>query len=89
MVFCRKKVAISFDIDALYRWYCPNTGTPVPGGLSYEQVTYMLNKLAISDREIIGVDLVEVAPGETDEWDGNVGARLLFHLCGAFAKIMV
>lgn len=46
----------------------------------------MLNKLAISDREIIGVDLVEVAPGETDEWDGNVGARLLFHLCGAFAK---
>ncbi|SMG05748.1 agmatinase family protein [Sphingobacterium psychroaquaticum] len=81
-----KKVAISFDIDALYRWYCPNTGTPVPGGLSYEQVTYMLNKLAASDREIIGVDLVEVAPGETDEWDGNVGARLLFHLCGAFAK---
>ncbi len=26
------KVAVSFDIDALYQWYCPNTGTPVPGG---------------------------------------------------------
>lgn len=81
-----EKVAISFDIDALYRWYCPNTGTPVPGGLSYEQVTYMLNVLATSGKTIIGVDLVEVAPGEHDEWDGNVGARLLFHLCGVFAK---
>src|SRR5690606_12346610 len=30
-------VAVSFDIDVLQQWYCPNTGTPVPGGLSYEQ----------------------------------------------------
>ncbi|WP_316820248.1 agmatinase family protein [Pedobacter gandavensis] len=78
-------VAVSFDIDALQRWYCPNTGTPVPGGLSYEQATYLLSKLANSDKNIIGIDLVEVAPGE-DDWDGNVGARLLFHLCGVFAK---
>lgn len=80
-----KKVAISFDIDALLPWYCPNTGTPVPGGLSYEQATYLLDKLAGSDKEIIGMDLVEVAPGD-DDWDGNVGARLLFHMCGVFAK---
>ncbi len=78
-------VSISFDIDALHQWYCPNTGTPVPGGLSYEQVIYALNRLAESEKKIIGIDLVEVAPGE-DEWDGNVGARLLFHLCGIFAK---
>lgn len=80
-----QKVAISFDIDALERWYCPDTGTPVPGGLSYEQATYLLDQLANSKREIIGIDLVEVAPGN-DEWNGNVGARLLFHMCGAFAK---
>lgn len=78
-------VAVSFDIDALYQWYCPNTGTPVPGGLSYEQAVYALNRLAESDKKIIGMDLVEVAPGE-DEWDGNVGARLLFHMCGALAN---
>jgi len=78
-------VAVSFDIDALYRWYCPNTGTPVPGGLSFEQATYLLSRLAVSGKKIIGMDLVEVAPGE-DDWDGNVGARLLFHMCGAFAK---
>lgn len=81
-----EKVSVSFDIDALYRWYCPHTGTPVPGGLSYEQAVYMLNKLADSGKDIIGMDLVEVAPGDDDDWDGNVGARLLFHMCGVLAK---
>lgn len=80
-----QKVTISFDIDALYSWYCPNTGTPVPGGISYEQATYLLSKLADSGKEIIGFDLVEVAPGD-DDWDGNVGARMLYHMCGVLAK---
>ncbi len=80
-----QKVCISFDIDGMYPWYCPNTGTPVPGGFSFEQATYLFNKLASSGKEIIGFDLVEVAPGE-DDWDGNVGARMLFHMCGVLAK---
>jgi agmatinase len=80
-----QKVTVSFDIDGLYSWYCPNTGTPVPGGFSFEQATYLLSKLANSDKEIIGFDLVEVAPGD-DDWDGNVGARMLFHMCGMLAK---
>ncbi|MDX9789326.1 MAG: agmatinase family protein [Candidatus Kapabacteria bacterium] len=81
-----QKVHISFDIDGMYPWYCPNTGTPVPGGFSFEEAAYLLTKLANSGKEIIGFDLVEVAPGEDDDWDGNVGARMLFHLCGVFAK---
>jgi agmatinase len=80
------KVCVSFDIDGMYAWYCPNTGTPVPGGFSFEQATYLLSKLANSNKEIIGFDLVEVAPGENDDWDGNVGARMLFHMCGMLAK---
>jgi agmatinase len=80
-----QKVTVSFDIDGLYSWYCPNTGTPVPGGFSYEQATYLLSQLANSGKEIIGFDFVEVAPGD-DDWDGNVGARMLFHLCGMLAK---
>ncbi len=81
-----QKVCISFDIDALIPFYCPNTGTPVPGGLSFEQATYLLSRLANSGKEIIGIDLVEVAPGDNDDWDGNVGSRILFHLCGVLAK---
>ncbi len=80
-----QKVSISFDLDGMYQWYAPSTGTPVPGGFSFEQATYLFNKLAASGKEIIGFDLVEVALGETD-WDGNVGARMLFHLCGVLAK---
>ncbi|MFM9988906.1 agmatinase family protein [Flavobacterium sp.] len=81
-----QKVCVSFDIDGMYSWYCPNTGTPVPGGFSFEQATYLLSKLANSGKEIIGFDLVEVAPGENDDWDGNVGARMLYHMCGMLAK---
>ena len=80
-----QKVTVSFDIDGLQAWYCPNTGTPVPGGLTYEKACYLLQKLSESDKQIIGFDLVEVAPGD-DDWDGNVGARLLFELCGMLAK---
>ncbi len=80
-----QKVAISFDIDGMYPWYCPNTGTPVPGGFSFEEAAYLLSRLADSGKEIIGFDLVEVAPGE-DDWDGNVGARMLYHMCGVLAK---
>ena len=80
-----ENVHISFDIDGLYPGYCPNTGTPVPGGFSFEQAAFLLTKLAESGKKIIGFDLVEVAPGE-DDWDGNVGARMLFHLCGVLAK---
>jgi agmatinase len=75
-----ENILISFDIDGLDATLCPNTGTPVPGGLSYSQAIYLMNAAA-QKRNLLGFDLVEVAPGE-DDWNGNVGARLLFHLCG-------
>lgn len=73
-------VYISFDIDGLSPDLCPNTGTPVPGGLSFEQAVYLIKKVVASGRTIIGFDLVEVGVSES-EWDTNVGARLLYHLC--------
>jgi len=79
-------VHISFDIDALDPSLCPNTGTPVPGGFSFEEATYLLSRLAASGKTIIGFDLVEVSPGPHGDWDANVGARLLWHLCGVLAK---
>jgi agmatinase len=75
------KVYVSFDIDGLTPDNCPHTGTPVPGGLTYRQAIYLLKLLAESGRKIIGFDLSEVAPGPDDEWDANVGARVLRHLC--------
>jgi agmatinase len=63
----------------------PQYGNSGSGGFSFEQAAYLLSKLADSDKEIIGFDLVEVAPGD-DDWDGNVGARMLYHMCGMLAK---
>lgn len=79
-----QKVYISFDIDGLDPRYCPSTGTPVIGGLSTDEVFFLFNLLAQSGRTIVGFDLNEVSSGEEEfsEWDGNVGARILFKLCG-------
>jgi agmatinase len=74
-----EKVYLSFDIDGLDPKLCPNTGTPVPGGLELEQSIFLVEKLVKSGRTIIGFDLNEVAPGN-NEWDANVGARLLYRL---------
>ena len=77
-----KKVYVSFDIDGLNPTFCPHTGTPVPGGLSFDQANYLIGQVVESGRQIVGFDLNEVAPGQEDEWDANVGARVLYKMCG-------
>lgn len=75
-----QRVYISFDIDGLLPWLCPNTGTPVPGGLNFSEAVFLLKMIGKSGRSIVGFDLCEVAPGQ-DEWNANVGARILYQLC--------
>lgn len=80
-------VYISFDIDGLDPKLCPNTGTPVPGGLELWQAQILIEKIVKSGRKIVGADLVEVAPGPNgDQWDGNVGARCAFILACAITR---
>ncbi len=76
-----ENVYISFDIDGLSPDLCPNTGTPVPGGLSFAEADYLLWQLVNSGRRIVGFDLCEVSPSAENQWDANVGARILFKLC--------
>jgi agmatinase len=79
-----QQVYISFDIDGLNPGFCPNTGTPVPGGLDFNEVVSLIKKVVKSGRTIIGFDLNEVGVGNND-WDANVGARLLYILCNWMA----
>jgi len=74
-----EKIYLSFDIDGLDPALCPNTGTPVPGGLEYYEAIFLIEEILRSGRELIGADLVEVA-GKPHEWDGNVGARLAYKI---------
>jgi agmatinase len=73
-------VYISFDIDGLIPNLCPNTGTPVAGGFTLEQLSFLMFKVVDSGRRIVGFDLNEVSPGSSGDWDANVGARALWQL---------
>ncbi|MBE9078207.1 agmatinase family protein [Romeria aff. gracilis LEGE 07310] len=73
-----QQVYISCDVDGLDPKLCPGTGTPVPGGLELEEAFCLFREVVKRDRQIIGFDLCEV--GNSD-WDGNVGARIVYKLC--------
>lgn len=80
-------VHVSIDVDGLDPVLCPHTGTPVPGGLSWRELEYLLKAVA-QHSQIVSFDLCEVSPGprgvsQDDTWDSIVGARLLYKLCGA------
>lgn len=81
-----EKVYVSFDIDGLSPDNCPSTGTPVPGGLSFHEAVYLIDAISRSGRTIIGFDLNEVVPSKHNQWDANVGARMLYKLCNITLK---
>lgn len=72
-----ENVYVSFDVDGLDPSLCPNTGTPVPGGLSFYEVTYLLEQIVRHGKRIIGFDVCETG---RVPWDANVAARVLFRL---------
>ncbi|MEM7132655.1 MAG: agmatinase family protein [Chloroflexota bacterium] len=55
---------LSIDIDVLDPAFAPGTGTPEPGGLTTREILPLVRRLC-AERNIMGIELVEVAPG----WD--------------------
>jgi agmatinase len=55
------RVYLTLDVDGFDPAVAPATGTPVPGGLSWAYGTRLLREL-FRTKEVIGADLVEVAP---------------------------
>lgn len=79
-----ENIYITLDVDGLMHEYSPDTGTPVPGGLSYNQLLYLFDKIVESGKKIISFDLCEVSPGNNG-WDAIVGSRLLYYLMSVTA----
>ncbi len=73
------KIYISLDIDGLDPALCPDTGTPVPGGISFNECLHLLRAMHQAGKQIIGFDLCEVAPGQ-NEINAITGARMLHQL---------
>lgn len=53
-------VYLTFDIDCLDPAFAPGTGTPVIGGLTSDRAIKLVRGL--KDLNIVGMDVVEVAP---------------------------
>lgn len=78
----KSKVYVTIDIDAFCPSIAPGTGTPSHGGFLYYEVLELLQ--AISKRnDVIGIDLVEVAPDyDTSQSTQVLAAQILMNFLG-------
>lgn len=74
-----KKVYITIDLDALDPSIMPATGTPEPGGLLWNPTIQFLRKV-FSQREVLGFDLVELAPDPAHKASNFLAAKLYYKM---------
>ncbi|MEP1537773.1 MAG: agmatinase [Paracoccaceae bacterium] len=76
------RVYVTIDIDAFCPSIAPGTGTPSHGGFLYYDVLEMLQIVA-KQHEIVGIDLVEVAPDYDPTGSTAIlAAQVLLNLLG-------
>jgi agmatinase len=72
-----RDVYVTIDLDAFDPAYCPATGTPEPGGLSWQEVNRLLEKL-VAKRNVVGFDVVELLPRK-ELWASDfLAAKLVY-----------
>jgi agmatinase len=74
-----ERVYLTVDVDGFDPAVAPATGTPVPGGLSWAYGTRLLREL-FRTREVIGADIVEVAPVAGSGLTEYAAAQLCYDL---------
>jgi agmatinase len=74
-----ENVYITFDIDALDPSLMPSTGTPEPGGLDWYEALDIL-KAVCAKKNVVGFDLVELAPIKGLESPNYIAARLAYKM---------
>ena len=78
----RTRLYVTIDIDAFCPSIAPGTGTPSHGGFLYYDVLEML-QAAAREHEIVGIDLVEVAPDYDPTGSTSIlAAQLLLNFLG-------
>lgn len=74
-----ENVYLSFDIDAFDASLMPSTGTPEPGGLFWDETLSIIREVA-KTKNIIGMDLVELAPIKNMHGPNFLAAKLLMKM---------
>lgn len=72
-----ENVYVTIDLDVLDPSEMPSTGTPVPGGLNWYQVTGLLKAVA-EKRRVAGFDVVELCPNEHNKAPDFLAAKLIY-----------
>jgi len=75
-----KNIYISFDIDGLKPYLCPNTGMPADGGFELNEIQLLFSEIISAGKNIIGFDLCEVCPSHENNIDAYFGAQALWEL---------
>ena len=79
------EVYLTIDIDVFDPAFVPGTGTPEPGGLDWNEVTTFLRALA-GKKQIVGFDIVEVAPHPGTVISEFLAAKLAYRMMGCIAE---
>lgn len=74
-----KKVYITIDLDVFDSGIMPSTGTPEPGGLGWYDVVGLLREVAMQ-KDIVGFDVVELAPHKSNRAPDFLAAKLVYTL---------
>ncbi|MBU4376667.1 MAG: agmatinase [Candidatus Omnitrophica bacterium] len=77
----KDKVYITIDLDVLDPSIMPAVGTPEPGGISWYVLLDIL-KMVAQNKEIVGFDIVELAPIEGDIAPDFLTSKLIYRLLG-------
>ncbi len=77
----QENVYVSIDIDVLDPSIMPSTGTPEPGGLNWYEITKILKEVG-KQKNIVGFDLVELAPKKGLDAPDFTAAKLVYKLLG-------
>ena len=75
----KENVYITFDVDGLDPSIINATGTPEPGGLFWDETMNVLRKVG-ENRNIVGFDVVELAPSKYHESSNFMTAKLVYKL---------
>jgi len=75
-----KKVYITFDVDYFDPSIMPSTGTPEPDGFLYSETLDILRELIKTGKQIIGLDIVELAPVKGVTHPDVTTARLIYKI---------
>ncbi|MBN1256079.1 MAG: agmatinase [Planctomycetes bacterium] len=74
-----EKVFITFDVDALDLSLVRSTGTPEPGGFTWDEINALL-ELIFDQKQVVGFDLVELCDGDAPS--AYTIAKLAYRMMG-------